>query len=456
MIYPAVGMIIMVLEAANQLADQSRPITGFKLTNTYLAAALVIPPTPEGIETQLHAHPIRDESDRASQSWEFRLTSCEDGQWHEHCHGKVQVDYEMGQIEIDGGREERERLKSRQEAHLAVKEGSKWVRTKEQFYKSAWKSGYTFGPSFCAMDNITFSDCLGLQVTADVKCFEWKAVENANHFQEHIIHPTTLDGILQTSLAVFSRAGEDIVTTAVPTEIEYLWISKSGLSYPQAESVKSRSRLVSQGNIGFETMTTAMDNSLEKVLLDAKGIRLRFVTGSFSIPEQINGPHMCYNLDWKPDIDLFITSTQSSNDESEALEYLNSYLDLAAFKEPAMKILHFTLLQDTTQKLLLDRFFRLSGSEIATTPHAEYKLVDLSKTPLDKLTSSLEEFSGLTIAKWHLGEPYLDEPQMYDLIFCPWVSSIPSAASCVMLTDHLVHEQDSSTELIKHAYELLK
>lgn len=44
-------MIVMAIEAANQLADRNHPIAGFKIDETYFTAALLIPQTVEGIDT---------------------------------------------------------------------------------------------------------------------------------------------------------------------------------------------------------------------------------------------------------------------------------------------------------------------------------------------------------------------------------------------------------------------
>jgi hypothetical protein len=49
-IYPAVAMLVMGVEAANQLADQERSLIGIKLTDTHFSTALTIPTSADGMK----------------------------------------------------------------------------------------------------------------------------------------------------------------------------------------------------------------------------------------------------------------------------------------------------------------------------------------------------------------------------------------------------------------------
>ncbi|KAI3317739.1 ketoacyl-synt-domain-containing protein [Xylariaceae sp. AK1471] len=355
-IYPAVGVLVMAIEAAKQLADPKRPIRGFKLTDAYFMVALAVPAHGEGIETQMVLTPPPVGSAGHTPSWKFRLFSHDGTQWQEHSHGMVQIDYERDAVALEG-QEDLEKLKDAQNTFSAVSETAIYRRTRDEFYDSAAKSGYTFGPSFKAMDDVAYSDCSGRRATASVKCFEWKEMDGKNHFQEHVVHPITLDGIIQLSIAAFTRGGEDVASTAVPAEIEYMWVSSNGLNSPQADTVKAVGTFLSRGNLGYETSVTALDSPLSRVTLEAKGIKLRFVTGDALAQDQAQHPHPCYSVSWKPDIDLVkgIThpsSTSTIDTQTQGARYNGSsagaqtplvrFLDLVTFKKPDMRILHMT------------------------------------------------------------------------------------------------------------------
>ena len=388
----------MAIEAANQLADPARTINGFKLTDAYFMVALTVPASAQGIETQLTLSPSPGTSDRNSSSWKFRLFSHDGAQWQEHCNGTINIDYARRLTDLEG-REDLERLKYGQTAHEAIGRTAIYRKTKDEFYDSLFKSGYTFGPAFRAMDDLTFNDQLGHQATASINCFDWKEVDGRNHFQQHVIHPTTLDGILQVSIAAFARAGEDVVPTAVPAEIEYLWVAKDGLSYPDAEMIRSVGTLISQGNVGYETSVIALDDSMSRVTLEAKGIKLRFVTGAASAQDQARNPPLPYSLQWKPDIDLLKTETHLSTSSTQVMEFegdltdaqalLINFLDLVTFKKPDMKILHIANSEGDDEKILLEKVFQSQGVSGPTFPCSEL----VSREP-GLLTSELTKTDG--------------------------------------------------------------
>ncbi|TGJ78460.1 hypothetical protein E0Z10_g10307, partial [Xylaria hypoxylon] len=378
-IYPAVGVLVMAIEAAKQLADPKRPIRGFKLTDAYFMVALAVPAHEQGIETQMVLTPSPVGFAGRTPSWKFRLFSHDGTQWA---------------IE---GQEDLEKLKDAKNAFSAVGETAIYRRTRDEFYDSAAKSGYTFGPSFKAMDDVAYSDCSGRRATASVKCFEWKEMDGKNHFQEHVVHPITLDGIIQLSIAAFTRGGEDVASTAIPAEIEYMWVSSNGLNSPQADTVKAVGTFLSRGNLGYETSVTALDSPLSRVTLEAKGIKLRFVTGDTLAQDRARHPHPCYSVSWKPDIDLVkgIThpsSTSTIDTQTQGVRYNGSsaeaqtplvrFLDLVTFKRPDMRILHMTgsNSDDETGENLQELFSSQQGGISHTFPCLEFAVSASSKS----------------------------------------------------------------------------
>jgi NADPH:quinone reductase-like Zn-dependent oxidoreductase/SAM-dependent methyltransferase len=406
----------MAIEAANQLSPPARQIKGFKLTDTYFKVALAIPASAQGIETQLVFNPTHGGSDKNNASWRFQLFSNEGAQWQEHSHGTIQIDYEQNPNDLEG-QEDLETLKHAQATYRAVGDSASFRRTKDQFYDSAFKSGYNFGPAFRAMDNVICSEGTGRQAIASINCFDWKEADNRNHFQEHVVHPVTLDGILQVSIAAFIRTGEDITLTAIPAEIEHIWVSKDGLSSPRADMVKSAGTLVEYGNVGYGTSVIALDNSLSKVLVEAKGIKMRFVTGVAPAQDDAQRHHQCHSIEWKPDIDLLMNKSHALgvNSQTQAVEYersltaaqslLVNFLGLATFKKPDMKVLHMAdSEEDFGIKAVLEELFQsqqegagptLPCSELvfslAMPPSTSTNTYDLVVNSCESMLDSLHE-----------------------------------------------------------------
>ncbi|CAO2654476.1 Nn.00g112090.m01.CDS01 [Neocucurbitaria sp. VM-36] len=450
-IYPAVGMLVMAIEAANQLADCSKPLIGIKLSDTHFHNALTIPTTPEGIETQLMLRPLSRNGDRHSSSWEFRLQSCKDGQWQEHCSGKVQLDYgSASQLEVHRPGEQDERVRNARLAHAQVEETAVCLKTKEEFYESAYKSGYTFGPSFRAMDEISYTSVTSSpQATATVQPFQWEAFNSRNHCQPHIVHPTTLDGILQISLVAFSRAGLDIVSTAVPTEIEYLWLSVSGLSHPRASSIKTRGTFINQGLVGYETAVVALDQAFENILLEAKGIKLRFVTGGSSTLNHPRQSNTCYALQWKPDPDLCERVSEADKTfemPEEMTNLLARYVNLQTFKSPSMRILHLNSQKDSKVAVALQKIFETKDSNKLKLPSAIFvsKLFD---TDQEKHQDSGVELSASDFDTYHLVILSGSSKWLLKALVCDIRRFVKDEGKLIIVPDHGVAKDDRFMKL---------
>ncbi|KAJ4350432.1 uncharacterized protein N0V89_009053 [Didymosphaeria variabile] len=429
-IYPAAGMMAMAMEASKQLIQKDgkhRTIKTFKLTNNQFPTALVIPATLEGIETQLVLRPTHGDSNANTASWEYRLYSCDEGKWNEHCSGKLNVEFERQYSAVDTGAEEREETKRSHELHISAEQSSKWSHTNKDFYLGLARSGYKFGPSFKVMDNVTFSDEGLPQATADVNCFQWREIDQANHYQEHIVHPTTLDGILQPTLAIASQAGEVLMPTSVPMRIDELCISATGLSFPETSTVKSRGILTHKGNVGFECDITAFDNSFSKILVRAKCVKLRFVTESVS-SAQGSEHQTCYNIVWNPDLDLLSPHHPFVVPSDTALHPVSSLLALATFKRPDMDI---TQLSDTSNgdtHRLLRNLFPSEHAEKASLPFKRYTVLELSSIPLEDVQHIVSEFQAIEVASWDPTEVWQanrSDSEGSDLILCPWNAVIP-------------------------------
>ncbi|RAL61103.1 hypothetical protein DID88_010443 [Monilinia fructigena] len=83
--------------------------------------------------------------------------------------------------------------------------------------------GFNYGPSFRPIQDVFFSE--KGQATAKVNMDYWKSVIADKDIQTHVIHPTTLDGILQLAFPAFTKGCAVHIPTMVPTLINHLWIS---------------------------------------------------------------------------------------------------------------------------------------------------------------------------------------------------------------------------------------
>lgn len=320
-LYPGAGMIVMAIEAAHQLADCSRPIAGFNIKNATFLVALTIPQRPEGIETEFYMSPLRDVGGKDSSWFQFKLCTLDDGQWSENCHGSIQILYKKVLTEVDNCQEARKSYNI-QRMESGVRNCAKSVET-AYMYQRLHECGYSYGPTFSPVDNIS---CSGFgEATGDVKTFESSAPSDVKHIQPHVIHPTTLDGIFQLNLIAISNGGTENIPTLAPTRIQKMWISASNISGTSAGRLTTYSKSAYKGyrnSISSMLVSSEVDGQTRMII---DGFEATIVSKSSIASEvQSSQKQICYNMDWKPDLD-FLTSDEilaycesSSTSESES------------------------------------------------------------------------------------------------------------------------------------------
>lgn len=292
-------MLVMAIEAANQTADPNQAVTGFRLKDVLFQRALSVPQGSDGIETHLFLRQIRDASETATPWSEFRVCTCENATWQENCRGFIRVEYQAKHTEVDGGREMVEELNRCRRIDDLIAQSCTEAIDEKQLYKTLDASGFGFGPSFQPLKNGSFSD--KDEARADVGLFQWPGHD---HPQAHVVHPTTLDGILHLSIAALARGGRNQVSTAVPSLLRNMWIAKSGLSYPENVSVKAFAWITAKDNRGTEFNVSTLNASRDSVLAQIEGLRTTIVADSTSDSNQTHERQVCYDIDLRPDLDL--------------------------------------------------------------------------------------------------------------------------------------------------------
>lgn len=303
LVYPAAGMLVMAIEAIRQIADKDKTVKGFRLRDVRFQRALTIPNDPDGIETRFHVSQktLRVDSALTNELWaEFRLTSLEGTKWHENCHGLVQVDYQTGIPAEDEGWNFQDDLKSHLQAAQVVKNQSSRKRmNKSALYELLHRCGFGFGPRFQTLNHGWFDS--NFTAGSDVEFYQARANE---HIQPHIIHPTTLDGILHLSLAALAEGGMTPIPTVVPVLLKEMWISKSGLSGSLNPSAKAIASLTKKDTRDFEFDVTACNATEDTVLAHIEGLRLTTIANFI---EKASGDYpllpSCHGLVLKPDVD---------------------------------------------------------------------------------------------------------------------------------------------------------
>ncbi|KAG9238586.1 hypothetical protein BJ875DRAFT_415989 [Amylocarpus encephaloides] len=295
-IYPAAGFMAMVIEAAHQISNPKKSVSGYIILEAVFISPLRLNSTNEGVESVLKMRPLADEFRVNSDIEEFTISSLQE-KWDVNARGKIEIQYDnedksLG-LSLDIIR-----------ASETVQNGTKRCMQnipKTQVYKGFDKMGLKFGPTFQTLNQIHIGE--GLEASADVYPFEWKEEDGSNHVQSHVIHPITLDALLQTILVAITRGTNADMPTAVPTRIGSLWICGGGASNPNISDIKVYGTGKHTSSGGTVSTAYATDGETGETLIILEDLETTFVD-SIANPEVVGKAKLCYNIGWKPDIDM--------------------------------------------------------------------------------------------------------------------------------------------------------
>lgn len=339
-VYPAAGYIVMAIEAAVQRASQRSVsnITGFKLREISIGAALVIPEDPGEVEVAITLKSFSDSLRSPSDLWDEFVISSVSGEdrWTEHCRGlvSVQTPSKLTNI-IDGQVQE---LAERQfYSDMIADYESKCDKDVDipRFYEQVTKLGLEYGPTFACMTAArsasTSSFCIGhlkIPDTADVM---------PKNFQfPFVVHPATLDSIFHTIFVALSAATGEMKDPAVPISVEEIFVSEKISREPGHELVSYTSTEKKDHRYLSASLTVFSDSDSDKAL---PVISIRDITCASLEREGGQNPsdelqRRAYNLEWQPDVDLLSHQTLEEicqNPPTPDQINLRHKLEMAAF-----------------------------------------------------------------------------------------------------------------------------
>ncbi|KAL8303319.1 hypothetical protein RB600_006977 [Gaeumannomyces tritici] len=337
LIYPAAGMLVMAIEAARQLADTGRAVAGYRLKEVVFDKALTLPAAAsEGVEVQLRVRTGRVSNFTGGASgWsDFELASHGDGGWTEHCRGSIRVEYGEATATAksaasgswgsgSAAREKRAREERVLGEAAALDRRCSVPLDSGSLYGMIEMIGIVFGPSFRTMRDVRQSSRSSIKrsardpasntpssdAVASIRVMEQRPGARPNGHQ--VIHPATLDGILQTvfpSLAAGDK--QTAMRTLVPSFLENMWIA-SDICQDDPASLKAHTTARKRGLREAECTVTVTTHGGDSLLAELSGFRLTALSngaggGATSAMKGRDGNwrRLCYNLAWAPDVDL--------------------------------------------------------------------------------------------------------------------------------------------------------
>ena len=299
-LYPAAGMLVMAIEAAAQTADPTRIVEGYEIRDVLIGKAIVIPPDDIGTETMLSLRPWRQGSQDLATNWdEFRIFSRREESWELNCSGLVRPKYESPRNETfanedaavaDAQRKRFQEIESQCHRHVDA----------ETHYDNLATIGLGFSGPFKSIVDVHRGD---FKSRCDVKIPDTKSLMPHNFEFPHVIHPSTLDCIIQIGLAGATPADQDLTVALIPTFVGQLFVSAK--MPKEAGSILRGTAAI--GNEGYENAQASFivfdeDSKTPVVTFDnIKSTALRH--GELGFAQAASMRKLASYFHWQEDID---------------------------------------------------------------------------------------------------------------------------------------------------------
>lgn len=218
-VFPAAGMISIVLEAAQQLAEPGKAIHALRLRDVSVMAALSI---LEGVATEV----VVTMSRSGGQWWDFTVSSANTStsQLRDNCRGLITIDYAPGRSEHMVREDEHVRDQRITQYRDVVQElklrGT--TMSKSDFYSQiAEGTGFKYGDVFQGVENLHVDSGkthFDLRITDIGKTFSQGQSQQPGK-RPFLIHAATLDAIFQCWVGATFRDGALGLKPFAPTHL---------------------------------------------------------------------------------------------------------------------------------------------------------------------------------------------------------------------------------------------
>lgn len=285
----------MPIEAAKQLASPGRVVSGFKFEDTALLASIQIPQGDGGIETSFYMRPDEAIETKSSQLFSFKLCTYVNDCWTENCHGRIHIMYQPEEPDaINGDKLEREDITDSLNTASKVREGCASHVYSEVIYNHMTKCGFEYGKAFRQIHFLAVGGISEQEVIGDVN--------NSTVFTGDTIHPTSLDGIFQTTIWSMTKGGTITVPTFMPTFMASMWVAAN---CSECDVLKTHTVTEASQNGTLSTSIKAFDQDLREVMVSIEGLKYTAITSKATTDN--TSPvksKLCHRFEWKPDINL--------------------------------------------------------------------------------------------------------------------------------------------------------
>ena len=238
-VFPGAGYIVSAIEAVRLLTDPSEEtIRGYRLRDIDIMKALVIPESVFGVETHFSLSKC-SENELDHEGWyQFKLCSLAGSTWIENCKGYVSA--ETGDAVKVATTREKKPPSERTYLGSGVEVTGVDI---EALFAGMRERGTYHGP--------IFRNLIDSHVAGEKAITNFKIADIACKEHNYLLHPTTLDSIMQTSSPILPK-DVDKDAMVLPRSIGYMHIPRD-LKRRPGDEVRAFTELVEAGTRGYSS-----------------------------------------------------------------------------------------------------------------------------------------------------------------------------------------------------------
>ncbi|KAF5555326.1 polyketide synthase [Fusarium napiforme] len=330
-LYPGAGMVVMAIEAARELAEESTngEVYGYELRDVALDTALRVPDTDKGIEVMIQLHPRRTgtKSGPSTNLSEFAISSWsgETQCWTVHARGLVSVTYKS--------------LLSAAMSHELALENERYEQSFAQakemcqrparafLYDTVETIGMRYGPTFRNMTELFAGPNASYGV---ISIPDTKAIMPMGFEYPFVIHPATLDSALHLLFPSISGENQSLDEAVVPFSFDRIFVSAGISTVPGTRLHGYSTAQKTSYNTWKSSITISEDLSQPMIIMG--GLSLASVGDGGSTQQSSQDARAsCFTQTWHEDVDLLEPSqikdvvykrTLKSKDDESVLDHL--------------------------------------------------------------------------------------------------------------------------------------
>lgn len=374
MVYPASGMISMVLEAAKQLAEGHIGIVGYEICDVMFEKALIIPTTTAGIEVSLNLTRRSDGVSSDTRDSFSIYSKSYGGKWQRHASGTLRICLESR--DWDGILQAAE---AQYAAHAALCNHDIAPR---QLYELLDNIGMSYGPLFRNIKEIRKNQntCVSRVAVPDTRSRMPEKFE-----YPHLLHPATLDSMIHTLFAIEQ-------TPMVPVYLRSIFVS-ANIAEDNGEHFHGYSTALRTGLQRVSADITMSRKGTTQAHVIIKGLAVANIASSGAREGGFisNNRNLCTEIVWKKDPGLM------------KFHNLRDLLDSVSHKWPGLAILQAGGHAETTRAVL--------EAVISNS----YQAPKLARYTIAKSCESDSIDESLRLAKDSLAGPFVEAASLDDV-----------------------------------------